>query len=67
MITASEFVMLKTTDRVLGRAVDDAQGIINNKNGQLIRLAAQLAAAQRELEIERGKRRAAEFKLMRRN
>lgn len=66
MISDAEFVAIRAFDRTLFTAVDSAQAIINQKNGQLINLARQLQAVQRELEIERGKRKMAEFKLMKR-
>ncbi|MBU1336036.1 MAG: hypothetical protein KJ944_08570 [Alphaproteobacteria bacterium] len=66
MISDSEFIAIRAFDRTLFNSVDSAQRIINEKNGQLIALARQLQAAQRELEIERGKRKLAEYKLLRR-
>ncbi len=66
MISDETFVAIREWDRTLDRVVADADAIIDRKNAQLDRLAAQLAAAQRELQVERGKRKMAELKLMRR-
>lgn len=66
MISEETFVAIKTWDRTLDRAMAESTAIIDRKNAQLERLAAQLQAAQRELQVERGKRKLAELKLMRR-
>lgn len=66
MISDTEFVAIQAFDRQIARDADHAQGIVNRKNHLLVSLAAQLQAAQRELEIERGKRKLAEYRLLRR-
>ncbi len=65
MINDETFVAIKAWDRTYDRLVADYDTLVDRKNSQLERLAAQLAAVQRELQIERGKRKLAELKLMR--
>ncbi|HEY8578194.1 MAG TPA: hypothetical protein VIL88_17850 [Devosia sp.] len=66
MISDVEFVAIRSFDRQLAANADSAQAIINRKNSIIVAMEQRLAAAQRELEIERGKRKLAEFKLMKR-
>jgi len=65
MFTETEFVLSRVHDRELGQAVGDAQRIINAKNRALVELRAAYDRMEAELEIERARRRRAEFLLNR--
>lgn len=53
MISDSEFIAIRAFDKTLHRAVDDAQGIINQKNAQLVAHGKRITAqAQRIASLE---------------
>ncbi len=65
MITDYEFLLARQYNRDVVRQADDAQSIINAKNHRLVALANRVAALEAELEVERARRRRAEFLLAR--
>lgn len=67
MISESEYVAIRAFDKTLGAAVDDAQRIINRKNAVIVQLEAEVLHLRAELEKERGGRKLAAYKALRRH
>ena len=66
-ISDGEFLLARAYNRNIDRTVDDANTIIAAKNRRLNELASEVVRLRQELEAERGKRKMAEFQLLRRH